>query len=100
MTQIYDLNTLEQRLDFEAYEDMAYTVPAGFPRLHTFEMEDCVAGLCFCDDDAAQTVAACVAPALPRSGTGWMRCGPKAWWRRASRPAPPLLCSPWISLLL
>ena len=63
--QIYDLNTLDVKFDFEVYVDMEYTKCGA--HVHAFEMEDFVAGFLFCNEAAADEVFAAVTAALPRS---------------------------------
>jgi hypothetical protein len=61
------LDTLDLKFEFETYEDMSYAAAPGFQRLHTFEMEEFVAGFCFSDATEAFTVHGAIVAALPRS---------------------------------
>ncbi len=49
---IYDLTTFELRFEYELYEDIQYLELD--KQFHAFEMEDCVAGLSFCDESDAK----------------------------------------------
>ena len=52
--QIYELDKFKPQFKYEIYYDMEYTKLS--EKFHTFEIEDCVAGLVFADRNEASKV--------------------------------------------
>jgi hypothetical protein len=52
LIQIYDIDTVARRFEYEMYYGMEYF--SLNPQFHAFEMDDCVAGLCFSSKEVAR----------------------------------------------
>jgi len=65
LLQIWDLDGFQRRFEYELYYDLEYL--SLDPNFHAFEMEDCVAGLCFSSKEAAKKFATKVRALRPDS---------------------------------
>jgi hypothetical protein len=65
LLQIYDLNDLQLRFEYEVYENMEVTVSPWSDTLCTFEMDDFVAALQFADANQAAAFCDELAPLIP-----------------------------------
>jgi len=65
LLQIWDLDGFQRRFEYELYYDLEYL--SLDPNFHAFEMEDCVAGLCFSNKDVAKKFATKVRALRPDS---------------------------------
>lgn len=67
LLQIYDLDAMLKRFEFEIYYDMEYQ--SLDPSFHSFEMEECVAGLSFSSREIARKFLAKVRAMTPESSS-------------------------------
>jgi hypothetical protein len=69
LAQLYDLEDVQLRFEYELYVGANYAAAPGCPLLHTFEMDDFVAGLLFArgTEAAAAAVLADVLAGVPRA---------------------------------
>ena len=67
LIQIYDLDAMLKRFEFEIYYDMEYM--SLDPSFHAFEMEECIAGLSFSNREVARKFLAKVRALTPDSSS-------------------------------